>query len=138
MATKENKKEDFENQKQAAQLAILEKLRNPDFYREGKITLAKPFVIGEREITELEFDFSKMTGLDYVNAMDVDRAAVGNNKASRKQIVSLFAASLKTPGIDYKDLMNFLGPNDMMTVLQVGELYFMGANFRTNMSLETR
>lgn len=114
---------------------VLQELDNPDFYRSGKITLAKPLTIGERQITELEFDFEKVTGQSYIYALDVDKQNNNLSQLSSKQLVALMAAALTKERLDFQDLFVNLSTADMITVMQVTNLYFFGLRFRMGKNL---
>lgn len=58
----------------------------------GRLELEKPIVAGDKEIKELVYDFTELTGLDYTEAMD-SGIGTGRNLSGLgyRQGLSLFA-----------------------------------------------
>lgn len=92
----------------------------------GKLELGKPFTIGGTEYTELEYDFNKLTGLEYAEAMDSDAKANTAFKVTYKQGLALFAcaAAKLAPGLDMRDILENLGSEDAVEAVQLGTLFF--------------
>ena len=61
--------------------------------KSGIITLKTPLRAGGRDVTELAYDFGKLTGWEYADAMDMDPRAGNIYKITRKQALCLFAAA---------------------------------------------
>jgi hypothetical protein len=115
----------------AAQAAMLENARS------GKIILQTPIRSKSQDVTELCYDFNKLTGMDFAEAMDSDIKADNVFKMTYKQMLALFAkaASKATEGIDEIDITERLGAVDAMEAVQQARLFFnlsaLGKNRRT-------
>lgn len=107
----------------------------PKVTYKGKIKLNKPLQAGENEITELKYDFEKITGLDYAMALSFDKSSDGIQDLSVKQMVALFASGLETEGLDATDLLKRLDLQDMMAVVQVIRLFFTRKMYRASISI---
>lgn len=92
----------------------------------GKLELKSPFSVGDTEITELEYDFNELTGLEYADAMDSDAKANTAYKVTYRQGLALFAcaAAKQTPGVDMRDILEKLGAEDSVEAVQLGTLFF--------------
>lgn len=92
----------------------------------GKLELKTPFIVGEEEITELEYDFNELTGIEYADAMDSDMRAGSSFKVTYRQGLALFAcaAAKQTPGVDMKDILEKMGVEDGIEAVQLGTLFF--------------
>lgn len=94
----------------------------------GKLKLEAPIQCGEKQIDELAYDFTDLTGLEYTDAMDNDANA--NSAAFRKityrQGLALFAkaAAKQTPGLDMQDIIEKLGASDAVEGVQLATLFF--------------
>lgn len=125
-----------ETRKGNAYQYLYDAMRGENFYRWGKFVLAKPFSVGEREIKEIPFDYGKITGQDYMLAMAEDKGGKSYGFPSPRQLLALFAKAMDLPGVDVHDLYRELGGEDAMLVIQLGEQYYSGANFRAAQRLE--
>lgn len=65
--------------------------------KSGIITLKTPLRAGGRDVTELAYDFGKLTGWEYADAMDMDPRAGNIYRITRKQALCLFAMATRTP-----------------------------------------
>ena len=92
----------------------------------GKLTLEKPILSGDEEITELEYDFMALTGLEYADAMDSDPNANNGFKITHRQALALFAkaAAKQSPRLDMDDIMQRLGVTDTVEGSQLAMLFF--------------
>ena len=94
----------------------------------GKLRLETPIKKGDTEITELSYDFTTLTGLEYTDAMDNDSNA--NSAAYRRityrQGLALFAkaAAKQTDGLDMQDILENLGGTDAVEGVQLATLFF--------------
>lgn len=94
-------------------------------FSKGALTLATPIKAGGENIEKLYYDFSRLTGLEYVAAMDSD-----NNTniyiITNKQALMLFAATAakETKGIDSVDIIERIGINDSVKAVQLAQLFF--------------
>ena len=97
----------------------------------GKLTLETPIKSGEKEITELKYDFTAMTGLEYTDALDNDMNANPNaiQNITHKQALALFAkaAAKQTEGLDMQDIMTRIGATDALEGIQLAKIFFVGS-----------
>lgn len=96
----------------------------------GKLRLEKPIQAGDREITELEYDFTALSGLDYTEAMDVGQNASQNPASiSYRQGLSLFAkaAAMQNERLDMKDIVSRIGMTDAVAAVEAASSFFTGS-----------
>lgn len=91
----------------------------------GKLELATPIRIRDNDVTELHYDFSKLTGWEYAEAMDTDSAARNIFVTTRKQAISLFAAAAAkvTEDADAYDIKQQLGIVDAQRASVLATLF---------------
>lgn len=96
----------------------------------GRLALEKPIRAGEREITELEYDFTELTGLDYTEAMDAGNGG-GRNLSGMgyRQGLSLFAkaAAICNEGLDMQDIVSRIGATDAAEGVELASIFFSGS-----------
>lgn len=92
----------------------------------GRLRLEKPIQSGDEEITELIYDFTEMTGVEYTDAMDSDQNAVGNYRITYRQALALFAkaAAKQTERLDMQDILAKIGVTDAVEAVQLATLFF--------------
>ena len=92
----------------------------------GIFKLEKPIKSGEEEITELPYDFTELTGLEFIDAMDSDPNASQIFKITSRQALALFAtaAAKEVPSLDKRDIMERIGMTDAVEVTQLATLFF--------------
>jgi len=99
--------------------------------KEGKgvLHLEVPIKSGDGEITDLSYDFTALTGMEYADAMDTDPFAARTDRASYRQSFALFAkaAAKQTPGLDMKDIMERMGGADAVEAAQLGSIFFLAS-----------
>lgn len=99
--------------------------------REGKgcLQLEKPIVKGDKEITELAYDFTDMTGVEYTIAMDSDMNARETFKITYRQSLALFAAAAAkhTKGLDSRDIIENIGMSDAVEGVQLATSFFVAS-----------
>ena len=95
----------------------------------GKLSLEKPILAGDREIGELPYDFTALTGLEYIEAMDSDANASQIFRISYRQALALFAkaASKETPALDMQDILSRIGVTDTVKAVQLATLFFIAS-----------
>ena len=78
------------------------------------------------EITELVYDFTEMTGLEYAAAMDNDANAQQIYRITYRQGLALFAtaAAKQTEGVDMRDIMEGIGLTDAVEGVQLATSFF--------------
>lgn len=96
----------------------------------GKLRLCTPIRANGQDVTELVYDFTKLTGNDYVDAMDTDTKAVNLFRLSGRQALALFAAAAgkATPGIDATDIRERMNVQDTMKAVQLATVFFAASN----------
>lgn len=92
----------------------------------GKLRLEKPILAGDEEVTELEYDFNELTGMEYADAMDSDPNAQQIYRITYRQGLALFAkaAAKQTSKIDMRDVMERIGVTDAVEAVQLATLFF--------------
>ena len=92
----------------------------------GCLQLEKPILSRDTEITELQYDFTEITGLEYVAAMDSDSNASQIYRITYRQALSLFAcaAAKQTKGLDMQDIVGRIGMSDALEGVQLATLFF--------------
>ena len=101
-------------------------LRAKDF-ASGKLELAVPIRARGEDLHELEYDFLKLTGWEYAEAMDEDKDTRNVFVVSKKQAMSLFAAACAkcNKNIDAHDVKKQLSIMDAQRAVQVASLFLM-------------
>lgn len=99
----------------------------------GRLALETPITAGDTEITELVYDFTVLTGLEYTEAMDSDMNNPQLFKITSRQALALFAvaAAKQTPELDKRDIMERIGMTDSVAAVQLATLFF-SASTRTS------
>ena len=92
----------------------------------GRLKLETPITMGDRTVDELCYDFTDMTGLEYTEAMDIDRSADMVYRITYRQALALFArsAAKHTDNVDMRDIMENLGVTDALEGVQLATLFF--------------
>lgn len=110
----------------AAEKAETVKKAIKELYK-GTLKLSKPIRAASEDITELHYDFTTLTGWDYVDAMDSDTAAKNMFKVTSKQALSLFAvaAAKKTDNVDAKDIKERIGIVDAAKAVQLATVFLV-------------
>lgn len=97
----------------------------------GRLELETPIKAGGEEITELAYDFTELTGMEYVDAMDSDMNSQNIYKITYRQALSLFAkaAEKHTEHVDKRDIIEQIGMTDAVEAVQLASNFF-GASQR--------
>lgn len=93
----------------------------------GRLKLEKPILSGDTEITELAYDFTELTGMDYTEAMDSSPNASQNlSGLGYRQGLSLFAkaAAKQTDGLDMQDIVTRIGATDAAEAVELASIFF--------------
>lgn len=95
----------------------------------GRLTLETPIQSGEETVTELIYDFTELTGLEYADAMDSDNSAQRIYQITSRQALALFAkaAAKQTDGLDMRDIMERIGATDALEGVQLATIFFTGS-----------
>lgn len=96
-------------------------------YKSGTLKLSSPILARDQEIRELRYDFAKLTGRDYVEAMDSDRNSKDIFKVSATQAFTLFAISAgkETEDVDAVDIQKQLSMTDTARAVQTATLFLI-------------
>jgi len=91
----------------------------------GEMELKKPIRAGSADIEKLKYDFTRLTGWEYAQAMDKDREGRGAFYMTAKQAISLFAAAAakETKGLDEVDIISRMGMEDGVKAVQLAQLF---------------
>ena len=100
---------------------------NLNMIAKGALELAVPIRARSQDITTLHYDFDKLTGWEYVEAMDADPGARSVFTVSKKQALCLFAAAAAkaTPDVDAKDIKERISLPDAQRAVQVATLFLI-------------
>ena len=92
----------------------------------GRLRLETPIMANDEEISELAYDFTDLTGMEYVAAMDSDPNAMQIFKITYRQGLALFAtaAAKHTEAVDSRDIMERIGMTDAVEGVQLATLFF--------------
>lgn len=95
----------------------------------GTMTLQKPIRARSEDVTELHYDFGKVTGWEYVEAMDADPAARNVFRVTAKQALSLFAiaAAKATPDVDATDIRERISIEDAVKAVQLATVFLVAS-----------
>ena len=134
MTAEEKKKKAEELRKQLQEEAEKIKKRNieaDEIIKQGKgrLTLETPILSRDEEVKELQYDFTRLTGLEYTEAMDSDPTAQQIYRITYKQALSLYAkaAAKETDGLDARDIMQRIGVTDAVEGVQLATIFFTGS-----------
>ena len=92
----------------------------------GRLRLETPILAGDREIDELAYDFTALTGMEFVDAMDSDQSARNAYKITSRQALALFAkaAAKQTELVDMRDIQERIGMTDAVEAVQLATIFF--------------
>ena len=95
----------------------------------GTLKLHTPIKGGGKELTEIGYDFTALTGWEYAEALDADANATNAFRLTRKQAVSLFAAAVakETPELDAKDVKERLSAKDAVQAVNLATIFFVNS-----------
>lgn len=92
----------------------------------GRLTLETPIMAGEEEVTELIYDFTALTGMEYAEAMDSGAGSGQAFQITYRQGLALFAAAVakQMAQLDRKDIVERIGVTDAVEGVQLATLFF--------------
>jgi len=97
----------------------------------GTLALDKPIRAGGEDVTELDYDFTRLTGLEYARAMS-DAGNTDIYKINAVQAFNLFCISAEKQNMSKKvaaiDIMRDMGAADAVKAVQVASLFFVLAS----------
>ena len=96
----------------------------------GRMALRTPIMADNRPFEELTFDFTALTGREYVDALDSDQRATNAFRVTSAQAFALFAkaAAKATDGIDEADIRERMGAMDCVKATQLAAVFFSACN----------
>lgn len=100
----------------------------------GKMELETPILVADEPVNVLHYDFTKLTGWEYADAMDSDPGGSNIFRISSKQGLLLFAAAAakETKGIDARDIRERMGVADAIKAVQVATVFFVASTREGN------
>lgn len=120
--------EKIEELKLAIEEAKAKRKEANEAMKEGKgiLSLETPILSEGEEITELPYDFTQLTGMDYAEAMDSDANALQIYRITYRQGLALFAkaAAKQVPSLDMRDIIERMGITDSVSAVQLATLFF--------------
>lgn len=95
----------------------------------GTLKLKQPIRAQSEDLTELHYDFSKLTGWEYVEAMDEGGTTRNVFEVSQKQALCLFAAAAgkATNGVDAVDIRTRIGMEDTLRAVQIAMVFIVAS-----------
>lgn len=96
----------------------------------GALQLSQPIRARGVDVTELKYDFSKITGWEYAEVMDSDKDASGFSVFTRKQCLRIFALAVEKAMpemMDRHDVMERIGLADSMTAINIGGFFIVAS-----------
>ena len=114
------------------QEALRKKFVMPERAVRGVIKLAEPIKSKSRDVHELHYDFSKLTGSDLVECLDKDPLCDTGKQISNKQAKHLCAracgkAERGASGLDEYDILSRVSALDMVACVRAGRVFFAHA-----------
>ena len=130
MSDNEKKNENMENQQENQTSPQMTPEEAMEKLTRGVLQLKEPIVVRDKETKELAYDFGKLRGVDYVNAMDSDRESRNIFKVSSKQAFTLFAKACAkvNSDLDEVDVMQRLGLADTMQAVQTATVFLVASS----------
>lgn len=106
----------------------------------GVLKLDKPIRAGGEDVTELAYDFTELTGLEYADAMDADPNSTNLFKITHKQSLHLFAtaAAKCTMKADKRDILERIGTTDALKGAQLAMLFFNVSTRQGNLRISKK
>lgn len=97
--------------------------------KRGKLQLADPIRDGEKEYTELEYDFGLLRGLELARALDFGDGPKDSFRLTDVQALNFFAcAAAKCQehpgGLDATDIRERIGGMDAIKAIQLATVFF--------------
>ena len=123
------KREEMQKQLQAQMEEVRAKSREANEALgegKGRLRLETLILAGDEEVKELAYDFTVLTGMEYIDAMDTDPNAMQIYRITYRQALALFAtaAAKQTDRLDMKDITSRIGATDAVEAVQLATLFF--------------
>ena len=96
----------------------------------GRLGLVQPIFVNGKEVKELPYNFKKVTGMEFLDALDGDTATrKGAFNLSARQALNLFLAGVthggeNINGSDFEDIRKQLDIEDVQKAVQVAVSFF--------------
>lgn len=92
----------------------------------GSFDLETPILSRGENINKVAYDFTKLTGMEVVAALDSDPGIQPGFKISNKQAFAIFAQAVakETEGVDAKDVMERMGATDTLEGVQLAVNFY--------------
>lgn len=93
----------------------------------GTLKLEKPIRASDTDVTELHYDFNKLTGWEFAKALDKDTdSKTSAFRLTQMQALELFAAAAvkETPNVDAEDIRRRIGISDAVKATQIAVVFF--------------
>lgn len=97
----------------------------------GTLRLQQPIRARSTDIEELQYDMGRITGLEFVGAMDCDPGAYSSGRISAKQSLYLFALGVSkcmAGTLDARDVRERMGVQDAIKATQIASIFFNASN----------
>jgi hypothetical protein len=122
----ETQAQDAKNMQIERQQAIDNMIEQSNKFNKGTLMLEVPIRAEDKDVKELRYNFTKLTGWEYAAAMDTDPAGGNVFNISTKQALTLFAkaAAKETKGIDDIDIRERISIQDSVKAVQLAALFF--------------
>lgn len=105
----------------------IQMLNNTRKYGTGTLKLQKPLRSHSQDVEELQYDMTKITGMELATCLDSDPTAVAVDKLTAKQSVNIFALAVEKcmrGTVDARDVKEQLGIQDAVIAIQVATVFF--------------
>lgn len=114
-----------ENQEDNKQKQIETAKKVLDSTAKGTFKLSSPIRAAGADLDTLEYDFTKLTGWELVEAMDTDEKARSVFKITQKQALCVFAtaAAKCTKNVDVTDIKERIGAADALRAVQLATVF---------------
>lgn len=100
----------------------------PPILRKGILTLTTPVMSRDEDVTEIEYDFERITGQVLLSVMDSksarERATTGDDFTARQGLFLFAKAARGSGGLDEMDITTRLSAQDTLAAAQLGKLFF--------------
>lgn len=100
----------------------------------GVLKLLTPIRAKSTDIMELPYDFNKLSGVDYADAMDSDTDGTNAFRLTSRQALTLFAcaAGKCSDSLDMRDILSRIGAVDAVQACQVATFFFVQSGRTAN------
>lgn len=121
----EDKPETIEQRRERMRKAF----KLPEEVQRGVLKLFSPMLSKDKEYMELHYDFTKLTGKEMIDALDVEPDADNNTSLTNKQAIFLFSMACSKversiSGLDAIDIRSRLSARDMIGAVRIGKSFF--------------